>query len=247
MKEALRATATYLSWFLMAYVAPDMGMIQVVVDGEVINVHSAILTLTSPVFKEMLSNGMKETTEKKIYLPGKCKDEFKVFMSFLHPGTTRTARITNKNVDFLLEWFDEYGIATLKDECENFLLRTQVNVDRLLQSRRFKLNKQYKRCLNDIARDFEDHELDRVIKTDPDILLDLLPIMKDAKKELQIEISDKLEAFVSRLEAVPAKLFEAMPCLEAPCGSSSKRQRIDEYVRDQATQLLANAMSEPFD
>ena len=39
------------------------------------------------------------------------------FLSFLLPVSSRSAKITQENVVFLLEWFDAYDVAAMKDEC----------------------------------------------------------------------------------------------------------------------------------
>eukprot|EP00747_Dinoflagellata_sp_TGD_P161946 gnl/TRDRNA2_/TRDRNA2_179004_c0_seq1.p1 gnl/TRDRNA2_/TRDRNA2_179004_c0~~gnl/TRDRNA2_/TRDRNA2_179004_c0_seq1.p1 ORF type:complete len:247 (+),score=55.55 gnl/TRDRNA2_/TRDRNA2_179004_c0_seq1:79-741(+) len=214
----------------MAYAAPDVGMIQVVVGGESVDVHSAILTLASPVFKEMLSGGTKEATENKIELPGKSKTEFEAFLSFLLPGAARTAKITDENVDYLLEWFDTYRVDTLKDECENFLLSLPPDMDRLVQSKHFTLPTQYKRCLEAIGRDFEKYEIEKLVKTDPDIFMDLIPVMKEAKKT-------QIAKGVAAMD-IPNKLYGALSSDQVKCGNPPKSQRVDVYVRDKATDML---------
>merc|ERR1712137_258698 len=112
----------------------DLGIIEVVVGGETMEVSSAILAMSSPVFAKMLGSDMKESNGRRIELPGKSKAEFSVFLSFLHPVMGRNAIITEDNVDVLVVWFDEYEIISMKNECESFLLTLPCSVDRLLQA-----------------------------------------------------------------------------------------------------------------
>lgn len=154
--------------------------IMVLVEGEGFKMHSQVLALSSPVFCQLLSSGMLESHTRQIELPGKSKEEFRVFQSFLQPVAGRQARIVNGNVDMLLPWFDEYQVVSLKRECETLLLTMPCNIERLVQAARFNLHDQYKRCLREIAQDPTKWS---PLWTDE---IDLSPgITKDLLKELQ--------------------------------------------------------------
>ena len=75
-------------------VEPDVAL---VVESEEFKVHSLILMMVSPVFRQMLTHGMGERLSRVIQLPDKKKDEFKVFWDVIQPMTT--CRITNGNAN----------------------------------------------------------------------------------------------------------------------------------------------------
>mmetsp|Transcript_123576 Transcript_123576/g.395287 ORF Transcript_123576/g.395287 Transcript_123576/m.395287 type:complete len:235 (-) Transcript_123576:416-1120(-) len=114
--------------------------IAVVFDGdgdpeERITVNPVVLALASPVFKSILTQNMAAQKSCVIELRGKDPDEFKVLVSFLMPASSRRQSITEKNVDFLLRWADEYCIEPLREECVAFVRQLPPTVERVLQVR----------------------------------------------------------------------------------------------------------------
>jgi len=150
--------------------------LEVTVEGQAFMVHSAIVGLASPVFAALLTSGMQEGLAKKVELPGKIKEEFQMFLSFLKPLSRE--RVNVSNVDKLLPWFDEYQVCVLKDECEDLLLKQPVSISRLLQAHRFLLTKQYRRCIEGLSFQefvggFEE------FAGMPDVLQDVLPVVSE--------------------------------------------------------------------
>eukprot|EP00438_Fugacium_kawagutii_P012814 Skav200467 [mRNA] locus=scaffold5182:2778:3233:- [translate_table: standard] len=105
--------------------------------------------LASPVFEKMLTQDMVEKESQRIALPGKCPKEFQVLLQFLQPGTGRQQKVSDKNVDFLVRWCDEYCIDSLKNECIEFIKRQPPSMHRLVQAHCF--------GLNDVAQKMIDH------------------------------------------------------------------------------------------
>lgn len=223
----------------------DLGIISITFGNESLEVSSAILTMSSPVFARMLDTKMKEGMERRIDLPGKSKTEFEAFLSFLHPVKGRTAKVTEENVDFLVEWFDQYEIISMKDECESFLLTLPYDVDRLLQAKKFGLHRQYARCLQAVAEDFEAMELEKVAKADPDVMVELVPLIKAAvarmRRDVAAEAHEDQRKRIRRIErevaSVPNRIYYDLPEQRVDLGGETVQ--IDEYARD----LVAAALN----
>lgn len=133
--------------------SPRIEEIQVVFDDagkEVIMVNPAVLTLASPVFRNMLSHDMEEKREDRIVLKGKDPEEFKTLISFLMPGSSRSQTISTKNADFLLKWSDEYCIDVLKEECMAFIKKQPPSLDRVLQAHAFGMQDYLVHCVRSL-------------------------------------------------------------------------------------------------
>lgn len=114
-----------------------MGLqdISVLFDGDVeIRTYSLVLMLSSPVFKNMLTQEMEEKSSGTIRLPGKEPEEFKVLLEFLHPVTGRLQKVSSENVDCLVRWCDEYCIDSLKHECIEFIKLQPASVRAIVQA-----------------------------------------------------------------------------------------------------------------
>lgn len=105
------------------------------VDDETFSTHSVVLMLASPVFKAMLSNYWAESSKSTLTLPGKDKDQFRVFLEALQPDTT--VELTKDNVEYLVKLADEYQVNGLKGKCEAFIMS---NVPITLMSLDFAIN-----------------------------------------------------------------------------------------------------------
>jgi hypothetical protein len=159
--------------------------------------HSQILAHSSPVFAAMLRHGMEEGRSRRIKLPDKAVEEWQVFYAFLEPVAGRRRQISVENVDFLLEWFDEYQIDLLMEDCETFLLSEPVTVDRLLQAKKFKLGKQYARCLEHVGVHFMNFPIEDVVDH-PEIMRDLILLMKDRTQDFRNHVFREIEETAER-------------------------------------------------
>ncbi|CAE8654191.1 unnamed protein product [Polarella glacialis] len=183
---------TATSWAVQTF--ENEGDVEVVVEGTTLRVHSAILGLASPVFATLLRNGMQEGLRGKIELPGKSKEEFELFMSYLRPGSTK--RMTEATVDIMLPWFDHYEVSGWKAECQGILQSMPVTTARLFQAHRYNLQEQYHRCLKDIEPKEFVSQFEEFAKM-PKLLEDFLPIVKEQAKYKELEsFFGLLEGFI---------------------------------------------------
>ena len=131
---------------------PDLT---VVVEDERFEVHSLLLMLASPVFKQMLTSDMAEGTSDEVVLPDKKKDEFAIFYACLQLNTRQP--ITLENAHFLVEWADEYQVNMLKDQCEDLLLNEPVTVTALTFALSYGLERRAAVCVEGIQGDVAAH------------------------------------------------------------------------------------------
>ena len=122
--------------------------IELIFDGseEPLLVSKAVLTLSSPVFKQMLDHDMVEKNSRSIQLLGKDREEFEVFLSFLMPVSGREQHVTVQNVDFLLPLSNEYCIDLIKQECIEIVKQQPPSVERLLQAYTYGIDDYLKEC-----------------------------------------------------------------------------------------------------
>ncbi|CAE7758558.1 GAPDH [Symbiodinium sp. CCMP2456] len=151
---------------------------------------SHLLCLASPVFDRMLESGMKEAQQSIIKVEVACKEEFTVFYDLLKPMAWNNDKVTEANVDSLLTISDYYQAGIIKEACEQLLLRLPPTGTRLLQAHKHGLQKQYQRCLSDLAEQSTKEDLE-VLHSVPDILLelalqkqDLLNPLREMRNEL---------------------------------------------------------------
>mmetsp|Transcript_1432 Transcript_1432/g.3234 ORF Transcript_1432/g.3234 Transcript_1432/m.3234 type:complete len:252 (+) Transcript_1432:129-884(+) len=180
---------------------PHSGDVELVIEGKSFFEHSVILS-SSPVFDAMLRSDMQEGLTKRVKLDDKSKTEYLVFRSFLQPVTGRSAVIDETNVDFLLTWFHCYQIAPLIRECEVFLLKQPVSVDRLLQAKTFHLKEQYGRCLATVADNFATMPQIEVLAEHAEIMRELLPLTQKALMKQNQNILSKFDEFIPEPEHV---------------------------------------------
>jgi hypothetical protein len=93
-------------------------------DATVVNVHSLVLMLASPVFKQMLTTDMNERQRREIKLPGKDPDEFRDFVDSLQLCTAKP--LTHESALRLSTWADEYQVDALKEKCEDYLMKFMI-------------------------------------------------------------------------------------------------------------------------
>lgn len=148
-----------------------------VVENRRVYAHKAILAVQNDIFKAMLTNGMKESTQDEIAIPEWSHNAFVSMLEFLYTGS-----IKDFNSDLALDLVglaDHYTIAGLRQLCENTLVRSLAvgNVCRLLRCS----NKYNCTSLKRYALDFVLGNFDEVITTpgfeelsqDPQLLLEI--------------------------------------------------------------------------
>jgi len=132
---------------------PDL---EVIVGGQSVFVHSVVLILASPVFKQMLMSEMSERRTGAITLPDKDKDEFLDFVSSLQIVTDK--EYTNERAVTLSRWADEYQVDALKTICERHMVdEMPVTIDSfsedLSHASRYNLPDRVEQCLDAAADD----------------------------------------------------------------------------------------------
>jgi len=138
------------------FAKPDL---RIVVENEVVDVHSLILVMVSPVFRTMLAADMSEKESKQIVLPDKSANEFRTFWDILQPLTA--TKVTTKNAVFLSKWASEYQIDSLKRSCEEFMLaQMPVDVPSLLHASLYGLSRRLEQCVREITEHVPAHLTD---------------------------------------------------------------------------------------
>ena len=89
--------------------------IEIRAGSEVIEAHSIILMMSSPVFRQMLTTNMSESRCGQISLPDKSAAELRCFIDSLSTVTMRP--LTDASAIFLAAWAEEYEVLSLKDMC----------------------------------------------------------------------------------------------------------------------------------
>lgn len=182
------------------------GDLDVIIEGSTLRVHSQLLELASPVFAERLRAASEDGPVRGIELPGKRRREFELFLEFLRPLSRH--RINVSNVDAMLPWCDEYQVISLKEECEEILLRMPVSGARLVQARVFGLHKQYQRCLKELTAAQFQSDFEELVSV-PGAVQELLPLIRNKAKEL-----DHVFAFLQKLLDAGVDLRSVMPILQ---------------------------------
>jgi hypothetical protein len=83
-------------------------------------VHKLILAARSPVFRAMLSSGMKESCANEVVMVDVCVDAVKAFVRFLYTDGCKRAVLEVHGWD-LLALADKYDITALRCMCETYL------------------------------------------------------------------------------------------------------------------------------
>ena len=96
-----------------------------VVEDQKFHVHRFVLALWSPVFKMMFTSEFKEKKLYEIPLPGKKASEIKKLLLIIYPTVSEKGweSVTNDNCYFLFKLADEYQMDTIKQRCEDFLVK----------------------------------------------------------------------------------------------------------------------------
>ncbi|KAL6073751.1 hypothetical protein QOT17_004749 [Balamuthia mandrillaris] len=128
---------------------PTYGDLQVIVnDAYKYHVHRFVLSMISPVFQQMLTNGMKESREAELRLQEEDPHApyFGQLLSFFYPFSH--VELTTRNVSAFLHFADKYDLPhKLKRECELFLLALPPSWELLCMAQKYGL----KELLNEQA------------------------------------------------------------------------------------------------
>ncbi|CAE7457594.1 Enc1, partial [Symbiodinium sp. KB8] len=135
--------------------------------------NSALLRLASPVFNRMFTSGMKEAQQGVIEVDVASKKDFITFYNLLGPWSWNRDKVTEANVDSLLEISDYYQVEIIKQTCEDLMLTLPPTGARLLQAKKHDLNRQYLRCIDAMAKRSTRNDLEMLRQSEPDILLDV--------------------------------------------------------------------------
>ena len=93
------------------------------VDGKRFYTSKSLLALASPVFRCMFTSQFKEKDQAVIELPGKRQQDVYELLRFINPGVSDALEEGTDSAFRLLPLADEYQIQTLKDKCEETILR----------------------------------------------------------------------------------------------------------------------------
>ena len=96
-----------------------------VVEGEKLHVHRAVLVLCSPVFETMFTSDFQEKEKKEIPLHGKKANEVKELLQVIYPTVERKPpdEIKEENCRYLLSLAHEYQMAAITQRCEDFIVK----------------------------------------------------------------------------------------------------------------------------
>ena len=96
-----------------------------VVEGEKLHVHRAVLALCSPVFEKMFTSNFQEKEKNEIPLPGKKANEVKELLQVIYPTVERKPpdEIKEENCHYLLSLAHEYQMEAITHRCEDFIVK----------------------------------------------------------------------------------------------------------------------------
>lgn len=89
-------------------------------DGQKVAAHKAVLAASTPYFKAMFTNGMKESTQPAIHFPGITSEILECLVNYMYSGHTA---VTERNVGMLLEPASMWQLTSVLDSCCKFLLK----------------------------------------------------------------------------------------------------------------------------
>ena len=95
------------------------------VEGEKLHVHWAVLAMCSPVFEKMFTSECQEKEKKEICRPGKKANEVKELLQVIYPTVERKPpdEIKGENCHLLLSLAHEYQMAAITQRCEDFIVK----------------------------------------------------------------------------------------------------------------------------
>lgn len=81
-------------------------------------VHRAIMSACSPYFRALFTNGMHETDQREVYIPGVAADMMGLIIEFAY---TRDSNVNADNVERLLPAADQFHVLGLTKACCQYL------------------------------------------------------------------------------------------------------------------------------
>ncbi|KAK3082875.1 hypothetical protein FSP39_007730 [Pinctada imbricata] len=99
--------------------ANDTSDLRLIVEGKSLYVSRILLSVVSPILKDLLSKRSREQNTLEIQLQGKKFDEVLEFLKCIYPDMLK--QITDENVDLLLGMAQEYRVSSLMSRCREFL------------------------------------------------------------------------------------------------------------------------------
>ncbi|CAG2219230.1 unnamed protein product [Mytilus edulis] len=105
--------------------ATDTSDMRLIVEGKPLYVSRLVLSIISPVFKEMFERRARELSLFEIPLSGRKYDEMLEFLYSVYPDSLKP--ISDENLSVLLKLSEEYKVQTLKNRCSQFMLRQIEN------------------------------------------------------------------------------------------------------------------------
>ncbi|XP_060070467.1 uncharacterized protein LOC132550422 [Ylistrum balloti] len=118
--------------------ANDTSDLRLVCGGKPLYVSRIVLSIISPVLKQMFDNRSREQSVIEIPLPGRSFDDMLEFLCCVYPDKLKP--VTEENVMTLLDLAVDYKVASLKLRCEQYLLeeltrnRKSVSPDNLVKT-----------------------------------------------------------------------------------------------------------------
>lgn len=96
-------------------------------------VHRAIMSACSPYFRALFTNGMHETDQREVFIPGVTSDMMGIIVEYAY---TRAADVSVENVERLLPAADQFHVLGLVKLCTQFL-SSQLDWDNCIGIRTF--------------------------------------------------------------------------------------------------------------
>ena len=84
-------------------------------------VHRAIMSACSPYFRALFTNGMHQTDQKEVFIPGITSDMMGLIIDYAY---TRSTNVTSANVERLLPAADQFHVLGLVRACCDFLAKS---------------------------------------------------------------------------------------------------------------------------
>ena len=125
--------------------------IEIHAGGEIVEAHSIILMMSSPVFRQMLTTGMSEGRCGRINLPDKSATELRCFIDSL--STVTFKELTNETAIFLSRWAEEYEVLQLKDKCEAKIMYMEIDNASVRHAIMYRLDKRLAYCVRKMKYD----------------------------------------------------------------------------------------------
>merc|ERR1712178_467711 len=178
-------------------------------------VHRAIMSACSPYFRALFTNGLHETDQREVVIPGCPADMMNIIIDFAY---TRQAAITHENVERLLPAADQFHVMGLLKACCNFLEK-RITVDNVLGIRNF-ARTYFCSGLDKFANKFVLDNFTEVSAKSNEILLLTVPEMCELLSSDELNIKSEERVFEAALRWInhdpPARkkhILELLQCV----------------------------------